>query len=222
MDFITDLRGTFREHASWEAAIPMENYMKNHFPFYGIKTEKRRALFKQVWQEHEQEVKTNCRVLAMKLFAYQERELHYCAVEILIKNLKKHYQKSDIQLIEKLILTHSWWDTVDTIAKYVLGQYLLEFPEEIPAVIERFSASESLWLNRSALLFQLSFKSHTNEKLLFSLCTKHSSSREFFIQKAIGWALREYGKHCPDGVKAFVLSSALKPLSVKEALKNIG
>ena len=102
-----------------------------------------------------------------------------------------------------------------------MGQYLLEFPLETDTIIERFSNSENMWLNRSAILFQLGYKQKTNFDLLKSECEKHKNSNEFFIQKAIGWALREYGKTNPNGVKSYVLSTNLKPLSRKEALKNI-
>ena len=78
-----------------------------------------------------------------------------------------------------------------------------------------------MWLNRSALLFQLGYKEHTDETLFYSLCLEHRHSDEFFIQKAIGWALREYGKTNPDSVLNFVRSNTLKPLSEKEAIRNI-
>ena len=110
---------------------------------------------------------------------------------------------------------------MDTIAKNILGEYLLEFPLETESVIERFSNSDNLWLNRSAILFQLGYKQKTNFDLLKSECEKHKNSNAFFIQKAIGWALREYAKTNPEGVKNFVATSNLKPLSKKEALKNI-
>ena len=142
-------------------------------------------------------------------------------IEILIKELKGNYKKDDIQLIEKLIGNNSWWDSVDTIAKYILGEYLLEFQSETKKVMERFSNSENMWLNRSAILFQLGYKQKTKAAFLFSECIKQAHSKEFFIQKAIGWALREYAKINPEEVKDFVLNSDLKPLSTKEALKNI-
>ena len=123
-------------------------------------------------------------------------------------------KKEDIQLIEKFIITNSWWDSVDTISKYILGGYLLEFPLETENITERFSNSENMWLNRSAILFQLGYK-------LKSACEKHKNSNEFFIQKAIGWALREYAKTNPEAVKKYVNNTNLKPLSTKEALKNI-
>ena len=195
--------------------------MKNNFPFFGIKTEERRRIFKEIWKENKNEVAENAREIALELYSKQEREFQYCAIEILIKELKRNYKKHDIQLIEKLIIKNSWWDSVDTIAKYILGEYLLEFPLETKNVIERFSNSENMWLNRSAILFQLGYKQKTNPDFLFSECLKQSHSKEFFIQKAIGWALREYAKSNPEAVKEFVKTSNLKPLSTKEALKNM-
>ena len=221
MSFVRALETAFQNNSSRELAIPMENYMKNHFTFYGIKTEKRRLIFKSIWQEHQNEVKQNGREIALQLFAFKEREMHYCGIEILIKNLKKNYQIDDIQLIEKILTTNSWWDSVDTIAKYILGQYLIEFPNETKKVIDRFSDSDNMWLNRADILFQLGYKQKTNAYILFRECIKHAHSKEFFIQKAIGWALREYGKYFPNEVREFVKQANLKPLSNKEALKNI-
>ncbi|MFV8327738.1 DNA alkylation repair protein [Flavobacterium sp. ZS1P14] len=221
MNFIQALENAFKQNRNPENAFAMAKYMKNNFPFFGIKTEERRRIFKTVWKENKQEVATGSRAIALALYSKQEREFHYCAIEILIKELKGNYKKEDIQWIENLILQNSWWDSVDTIAKYILGEYLLEFPLETKKTIERFSKSAHLWLNRSAILFQLNYKQKTNADFLFSECLKQAHSKEFFIQKAIGWALREYAKINPEAVKNFVLNNNLKPLSTKEALKNI-
>lgn len=221
MPFIESLQTTFLKNRHPENAFSMAKYMRNLFSFFGIKTEDRRQIFKTIWKENQQEVAENARAIAWELFTKPQRELHYCGIEILINELKGNYQKEDIQLIEKLIITNSWWDSVDTIAKYILGQYLLEYPLEIENVIERFSNSENMWLNRSAILFQLGYKQKTNFDILKSECEKHKNSNEFFIQKAIGWALREYTKTNPEVVKNFVVNNNLKPLSKKEALKNI-
>lgn len=221
MTFVTDLEQEFRKVASTEIAAPMEAYMKNNFSFFGIKTTPRRTIFREIWKLHKEEVKQHAREIAWELLQKKEREFHYCAIEILMKELKKNYQKEDIHLIEKMIITHSWWDSVDTIAKYLLGNYLVQFPEEIPKVINRFASSENMWLNRSAILFQLDYKAKTDAKLLFSVCTKHKDSKEFFIQKAIGWALRDYSRFNPKGVTEFVVKTVLKPLSKREALRNL-
>lgn len=221
MSFLNTLELAFKKNSSPENAVTMAKYMKNNFPFFGIKTEERRRIFKEIWKENKQEVSANTRAIAVALYSKQEREFHYCAIEILIKELRGNYKKDDIHLIEKMINNNSWWDSVDTIAKYILGEYLLEFPLETKNIIERFSNSEHMWLNRSAILFQLGYKQKTNADFLFSECLKQANSKEFFVQKAIGWALREYAKSNPEAVKKFVKTSNLKPLSTKEALKNM-
>lgn len=221
MNFISELEISFYQIASKERALPMEAYMKNHFTFLGIKTTPRRNLFKEIWRIHSEEVKQNAREIALELYNKKQREFHYCAIEILMKELKKKNQKEDIKLIEKLIVTHSWWDSVDTIAKYLLGNYLAQFPEEIPKVLNQFSSSSNMWLNRSAILFQLDYKAETDASLLFFVCEKHKESKEFFIQKAIGWALRDYSRFNPKGVTDFVSKTDLKPLSKREALRNL-
>lgn len=221
MSFISDLETAFNKNRNPENAIPMAKYMKNLFSFYGIKAEERRSIFKEVCKANKDELNINSRGIAWELFNKEFRELHYCGIEILIKNLKNNYQKDDIKLIEKLIVKNSWWDSVDTIAKNILGHYLIEFPKETKKVIERFSNSKNMWLNRSAILFQLGYKKNTNYELLFSECEKHSKSKEFFIQKAIGWALREYVGTNPSLVINFVNATDLKPLSKKEALRKL-
>ncbi|RAR75381.1 DNA alkylation repair protein [Flavobacterium aciduliphilum] len=221
MNFINDLEQEMRQNSNREAAVPMENYMKNKFQFLGIKTEERRTIFKTNYEKHKAEIKAHFRTIAWELFNKKEREFHQCAIDLLVKEFKKNYVLDDIQFIEKLISTHSWWDSVDVVAKYLLGGYLQQFPNETYPVIERFSNSENMWLNRSGIIFQLSYKKKTNFDLLKAECEKHKNSNEFFIQKAIGWALRDYSRYNPSGVTEYVNATHLKPLSQREALRNI-
>lgn len=221
MTFITDLEKKMQQNCNRELAIPMENYMKNNFSYLGIKTDNRRELLKDVCQNHKLEIQNDFRTICWKLFQLKEREFHQCAIDILMKEIKKKYILEDIQLIENMLTNNSWWDSVDTIAKYILGGYLNKFPDQIMAIIERFSNSNNMWLNRSAIIFQLSYKEKTNFDLLKSECEKHKDSNEFFIQKAIGWALRDYSRFNPNGVSEYVHSTNLKPLSKREALRNI-
>ncbi len=221
MTFITELENTFAASSNAENALAMSQYMKNLFPFFGIKTTERRAIFKSLCKKHQAEITADTRAIGWELFLKKERELQYCGIEIVLKNLKRNYLIEDIIWIEKLLTTNSWWDSVDTISKFILGDYLQQFPSEIPTVVHRFSSADNMWLNRSVILFQLGYKSQTDFELLQSLCIKHSQSNEFFIRKAIGWALREYAKTNPEAVRRFVNQTNLKPLSKKEALKNI-
>jgi 3-methyladenine DNA glycosylase AlkD len=221
MTFIKDLETELHLNSNLELAVTMQKYMKNNFFFLGIKTYNRRAILKNNYHKHQDEVKNNFRSISWELFQKKEREFHQCAIDIFVKEIKKKYVLEDIQLIEKILITNSWWDSVDTIAKYLLGGYLNYFPKETMTVIERFSNSKNLWLNRSAIIFQLSYKEKTNFDLLKSECEKHKDSKEFFIQKAIGWSLRDYSRLNPDGVLEFVNSTKLKPLSKREAIRNI-
>lgn len=221
MNFIKDLETNLQAIASHKMAIPMENYMKNNFSFLGIKTEPRRTIFKQCYEKHQSEIKANFRTIIWELFQKTEREFHHVALDLALKEFKKNFEKEDIIFIEKLIITNSWWDTVDAFAKYLVGGYLQQFPKETFTVIERFSNSENKWLNRTAIIFQLSYKEKTNFDLLKAECEKHKHSTEFFIQKAIGWALRDYSRFNPDGVLNYVNNTNLKPLSKREAIRNI-
>lgn len=221
MNFISDLTNSFKANANSKFAAQMKAYMRNKFEFYGIKTQPRRELLKTVVATHRLEVRDTMRSLVFDLYDLPERELHHSAIELFEKQLRKTYKKEDIVLIERLITTNAWWDSVDFISKQILGNYLLKFPEETHEVISNFSNSENMWLNRCTITFQLGYKTKTNEALLFNQCLQHKSSEEFFIQKAIGWALREYGKTHPESVLKFVRSSDLKPLSTREAIRNI-
>ena len=219
--FSNELSDLYMQHASAENAAAMEKYMKNLFPFHGLKTDLRRTLHKKAVEDNKAEVNESAKAIAIELFQKPEREYHYSAIEILIKELKNKFIAEDIELIEQLLTTNSWWDSVDTISKYLLGVYLQQFPETTEKVIHKFSASENMWLNRAAILFQLGYKSGTDKNILFRECLKHRTSNEFFLQKAIGWALREYAKTDAVAVRLFVADAGLKPLSVREALKNI-
>ncbi|WP_297510412.1 DNA alkylation repair protein [Flavobacterium sp.] len=218
---IDELVHLFKQHQKTENAVPMKAYMKDNFEFLGIKATQRRDLFNTWYAQNKKSIQDNFRAYTLVLFVQPYREFHYCGMELFYKAVKKKYLPEDIHLIEHLIITHSWWDSVDFIAKYLLGGYLKQFPETIPSVIERFSAAPSLWLNRSGILFQLGYKAQTDFDLLKAECYNHKDSKEFFIQKAIGWALRDYNRFNPNGVRDFVENTDLKPLSKREALRNL-
>jgi 3-methyladenine DNA glycosylase AlkD len=203
-----------------EYKTAMETYMKNNFLFFGIKATLRRAVFKKFLTENKDEILKDFRQIAKDLYQFPERECHYCAIEIMIFGFKKNIQETDILLIKNLITTHSWWDSVDTIAAHLLGSYLKKFSDAKIEILNDFSNTDYMWLNRASIIFQLLYKDTVNEEILFSMCEKFSYSKEFFIQKAIGWALRNYAKVNPIAVRNFVALQNLKPLSVREALKH--
>ncbi|MBU2940472.1 DNA alkylation repair protein [Lacinutrix sp. C3R15] len=221
MNFISALDNTFSKNENLEFAAQMKAYLKNRFDFYGIKAKLRRDLLQPLAQKHQLEIRDTIRTLTFDLYQFKQREMHLCAIELFEKQLRKSYKKEDIYLIEKLITTNSWWDSVDFIAKQILGKYLIIHPNETEKIIRDFSNSNNMWLNRCSIIFQLGYKENTNKQLLFNQCLKHKNSNEFFIQKAIGWALREYGSYNPKDVLTFVKSNNLKPLSTREAIRKL-
>ncbi|NOU93009.1 DNA alkylation repair protein [Paenibacillus sp. LMG 31456] len=214
------LENWLRAHANSEKASPMEAYMRNLFPFLGIKSPDRVKLVKAFIQEHgipPQGEELTCTI--RELWQLPEREFHYTALQLLEKHLKK-LEPAAIDLLEELVVTHSWWDTVDTIAGRLIGSYFTQYPDLIPVYTERWINSDNMWLQRSALLFQLSYKKRTDEALLFDYIRRTAHSKEFFLRKAIGWALRQYAKTNEPAVRQFVSETELSPLSVREALKH--
>jgi 3-methyladenine DNA glycosylase AlkD len=141
-------------------------------------------------------------------------------MELLDRKIK--YAKPGIvEHLEFLIVTKPWWDTVDFISSHLVGTLFRNHKELIEELVPKWMKSENIWLQRSVLLFQLKYKKTLDEKILFDTILKLNTSKEFFIQKAIGWALREYGKTNPNAVVAFVDHTPLAPLSKREALRRI-
>ena len=148
-----------------------------------------------------------------------EREYQYTAITYIGKYAKK-LLKADLLFLKELITTKSWWDSVDGIAPLV-GELAKSYPEVIEETINQWSVHENMWVRRAAILFQLKYKEQTNENLLYQYIVKNADSKEFFIQKAIGWALREYSKTNSDSVKRFIEGNQLAPLSVREGSKYL-
>ncbi len=220
MQAIDHLISLFKENRNRENAVPMAKYMKNQFPFLGIKTPARRRLMRLFYQESGILTEPFQEDLVLDLWEQEEREYQYAALDYIRCSLKK-LDKTDLPLLEKLLTTKSWWDTVDNLAQHPVGTIALKYPEVIPATIVGWAFGNHLWLQRAALLFQLKYKERTDERLLYAFIKRHSASKEFFIQKAIGWALREYSKTNPESVRKFIANNELPKLSVREGSKYI-
>lgn len=218
-DYIAQLKEFFRQKANATNALAMQKYMRYQFPFLGIKTPERKQLLRQFLKDHPLEEKDLVDVVR-GLWHLPEREFHYVAMDLLLKYKKKGWERDDLGLIENLIVQKSWWDTVDVVAPRMMGPYVQQYPQEGRQALERWVKSDNKWLRRSSLIFQLRYKEQTDEKLLFDHILRCKDSKEFFIQKAIGWALREYAKTNPQAVLDFVARANLPPLSRREALKH--
>jgi 3-methyladenine DNA glycosylase AlkD len=210
----------FEQHRNEQNAESMKKYMKDHFPFLGIKSPLRTELEKQFFKSSGMLKEPFNQQFVLSLWEKEEREFQYAALSYFTSMLKK-LGKEDLRFIEYLITTKSWWDTVDTIASKAVGTVANRFAEVIQETIDGWAADENLWLRRTAILFQLKYKKETDEELLYQYILKNADSKEFFIQKAIGWALREYSKTKPSSVKQFIEGHQLAPLSIREGSKYL-
>lgn len=216
--YIQPLETAFKAHANPVSAIQMQKYMKDKFAFYGINSPLRKEIYKAHKNQYGLLPEAQTTDIVRWCWEAPEREYQYFAMEFLGKKQETVYQKM-IALYEYMITCKSWWDTVDYIAANLVGSYFKQYPESIESLTERWLNSGNIWLQRTCLLFQLKYKSETNTKLLESCINKLLHANEFFIRKAIGWALREYSKTDAEYVVRFVKTHVLSGLSEKEALK---
>jgi len=192
--------------------------MRNLFPYYGIKKPERAELEKLFFAENGYPDLHNLEEVIRALWTLPQREYQYTAYSLLRKFTKK-VSLEYVGFYEYLILTKSWWDTVDGISAEFLGIHFDRFPELIDEWTTKWMSSGNIWLQRSCILYQLKYKGKTDLNRLYSFIEELSFSNEFFIQKAIGWVLREYSKTDAGEVKKYVSKTQLKPLSKREALK---
>lgn len=206
----------YKKNANRELAIRMESYMKNHFSFLGIPKPLRADISKE-FLKGKSKIKEIDWKFVFQMFELPDREYQYLALEYLRK-LEKNLQKSDIELIEKLILTKSWWDSVDSIAPLV-GVLCQKYPELKKEVLERWILNSNIWLKRITIIFQLKYKNETDTEFLSKAILSNNLSKDFFVNKAIGWSLRQYSKFNADWVKVFISTHSLAPLSIREGSK---
>lgn len=206
--------------ANFSKALPMERYMKNKFSFLGVPATERREIFKQWKLEHKPLHKTDWLELIENCWQQEEREFQYCALDML-SQLRRKWNEADIEWLERLIVTKSWWDTVDALSVHGLGAWIQHFPQKQEEVCKAFFESRNIWLQRSVLIHQLQFKQQTNTELLFYYIEQLADHRDFFIRKAIGWALRQLSQSRPELVIEFVKTHPLSPLSEREALRKL-
>lgn len=199
-------------------AGPMKAYMRDQFEYLGIKSPEMAELMKQFIAENGLPDLAALEAVARALWALPQREYQYAALG-LIGRLEKQLPADFIVTLEYLITAKSWWDTVDSIAGGVIGSLFKRYPAVKKKYLARWRKSENIWLRRTTILFQLGYKKETDFELMKDIIRENLGSKEFFINKAIGWALRQYTRIDPEGVRAFVAATPLHPLSAREAMK---
>jgi 3-methyladenine DNA glycosylase AlkD len=202
-----------------ERAPAMAAYMRDQFPFLGIRSPAQRLLAREVLAGLPRPAEDDLRDVADGCWALPEREYQYFACGL----LRRHARVCSAGFVATarfLVVTRPWWDTVDALAAHLVGPLVSAHPALV-STMDEWAVEGDKWLVRAAILHQLRYKERTDAARLFRYCTRQAGHPDFFIRKAIGWALREYAKTDPAAVRAYVAGHRLAPLSRQEALKNL-
>lgn len=218
-NYLSTLQAEFERHANPQRAAKQKAYMKDNFKFYGITAPERQEIQKPFLLKQHLPPKKDLEKLIKKLWSKPQREYQMFGQE-LVNRYSKQLEKEDMTLLEYMVTLKSWWDTVDYIAANTMGTYFKLYPELRQKYVKKWLASDHIWLQRSALLFQLKYKDQLDNDLLAYAIKRLFGSKEFFINKAIGWILRQYSRVNPEWVKIFVKDNpSLANLSKREALR---
>ena len=215
LDLITD----FEENRNELLAESMSKYMQDKFRFLGVRGATRTEIYKKYFPD-ARKTKTVDWDFVESCWKKEEREFQYVVVYYL-KAMQKFLKREDISKLKYLIVTKSWWDTVDLLAK-VIGSLVIRI-EGYDKIMLEWSKDSNIWLKRVAILYQLSLKDKVDEIILDKILVNNLGDNEFFINKAIGWALRDYSKFNPEWVREFIKKNKdnMANLSIREASKYI-
>ncbi len=219
MNKYLEIKKIFESMEDKENAIAMSKYMRNLFDFYGLPTPKRKEVYHDFIKSERKSKKIDWEFLD-KCYDDNHREFQYLVYDYLLA-MKQYVSFEDISKIQNYIIKKSWWDTIDFLCK-VVGDVGLR-DSRVKDLMKEWSKNENIWIKRSAIEHQLCLKEKTDTKLLEQIIVNCFGSDEFFINKAIGWALRDYSKTNPKWVKDFInkYNDKMDSLSIKEASKYI-
>ncbi len=212
----------FAELADPDKAIEMAAYMKTDKPFYGIQKPDRDPVYREIAKSFPATTHDEYADVVMALWNGKHREEKYASLDYAIR-FKKFVDTSMLPMYEQLAREAAWWDLVDPIATHLVGNSFLADRKTITPIMKKWIDDDDMWIRRTAILSQNRHKENTDEALLFRFCLKRADEKEFFIRKAIGWALREYSWKAPEAVKNFLLTNRdkLSPLSFREGGKQL-
>ena len=212
----------FAQLADAEKASQMAAYMKTEQPFYGVQKPDRVPVFREMLKQFKAATFADYKKRVLELWRLKHREEQYAAIHYATKH-KDFITAEAMPLFERLIREGQWWDLVDPVAIDLVGAALLRDKKTVQPTIDAWLDDDDLWIRRTALIGQIKHKEKTDERRLFRYCTKRAAEKEFFIRKAIGWALREYSYVAPQAVADYLINNRekLSGLSYREGAKQL-
>lgn len=198
---------------------PMANYMRDQFVFAGVKAKARQEQAKPLIKASKSLAFNEIKTLIANLYARSEREYQYTAIDVAVANVRR-FNLAELQALLPFVTQKAWWDTVDSWRK-VFGIYIARHPEDKATVFSWLYQQDDFWLRRLSIILQLTEKEKTDQIMLTQAIENDLNTDEFFIQKAIGWALRQYSKLNPNWVADFIADHQLSKLAVHEGSKYL-
>ncbi|MBX9670039.1 MAG: DNA alkylation repair protein [Candidatus Obscuribacterales bacterium] len=221
-DIIKFVTAQLEQAADPSKAPEMAAYMKTDMPFYGVQKPDREPILRAIKKVYRPKDRREYEATIRQLWNLHHREEKYIALgyATIFVDLAA---PGTLDLFEELVRDGAWWDFVDVIASHLVGHLLKSHRAEISPIMDVWVDDEDVWIRRTAILSQLKHKKNTDSKRLFSYCLKRADEKEFFIRKAIGWALREYSYANPEAVHRFIVKNKdrLSGLSVREGAKQL-
>lgn len=218
---MNEIRQALTAAADPQKASDMGRYMKGRFPFLGLTSGARRAATADVLVSARTWAADDLIDFAERCWSEPEREFQYVGADVL-KAGHRSLRPSDLTSLKTLVSTKAWWDTVDVLASWPVGSIVSRHPQTA-VTMDEWIDDPDFWIARAAILHQLRSKDQTDVDRLFDYALRRAADTEFFVRKAIGWSLRQYGHRNPDAIAQFVAahSDELSNLTKREAMKNI-
>jgi 3-methyladenine DNA glycosylase AlkD len=219
----TYVQSALAEQANPEKAAGMQAYMKTEMPFYGVQSPGLVPIIRHVVKNFPPPTRADYERLVLALWRLHHREEKYIAQRVAVKH-RQFMVPASLPLYRRFIVEGAWWDFVDEASTHMIRELVLDHPAKVWPKIDTWITAQNMWLRRSTIICQVGAKEHTDADRLFSFCEQRAFEKEFFIRKAIGWALREYAKTDGEAVAGFVTKHRddLSGLSYREATKHIG
>ncbi len=216
------LTAQFSKLADADKAVEMAAYMKTDMPFWGIQKPDREPIYRQLAKQFAPASHDEYSQVILEIWSGKHREHKYAALDYAVR-CKMFVDTSMIPVYEELVRDGAWWDLVDPLATLLIGIAFLNDQKTVKPIMKEWIDDDDMWIRRTAILSMNKHKDRTDEKLLYDFCLRRAHEKEFFIRKAIGWALREYSYKAPDSVIKFLKTNRnkLSPLSYREGAKQL-